>query len=235
MGRTISYVPDSTIGQRAVLRRKYAYHHHLKERAVRMAGNRVVGSAYADFRTSVPLFTFPRTLKTNRHVMRSESDVPVRYVRWYASPAKFNVVAAEVAFHERGTGREIPFSVLDLPDAIYGFGEDKMTDGDVLTTFQAKENGNKVLTFDLGGLYRLDDMLFVPHNDGNYIEAGDEYELFYHAGVDGWKSLGRQIAVADSLVYDNVPGNAVLWLRDLTKGREEQQFILDEYGEQLFH
>lgn len=235
LGRTVSYVPDSTSGHRAVLRRKYAYHHHLKERGLRMAGNRAVGSAYADFRTSVPLFTFPRTLKTNRHVMRAETDVPVRYVRWYANPAKFNVVAAEVAFHERGTGREIPFSVLDLPDAIYGFGEDKMTDGDVLTTFQAKEPGSQVLTFDLGGLYRLDDMLFVPHNDGNYIEAGDEYELFYHAGVDGWKSLGRQTAVSDSLVYDNVPGNAVLWLRDLTKGKEEQQFILDEYGEQSFH
>ena len=235
LGRTVSYVPDSTSGHRAVLRRKYAYHHHLKERGLRMAGNRAVGSAYADFRTSVPLFTFPRTLKTNRHVMRAETDVPVRYVRWYASPAKFNVVVAEVAFHEWGTGREIPFTVLDLPDAIYGFGEDKMTDGDVLTTFQAKEPGSQVLTFDLGGLYRLDDMLFVPHNDGNYIEAGDEYELFYHAGVDGWKSLGRQTAVSDSLVYDNVPGNAVLWLRDLTKGREEQQFILDEYGEQSFH
>ena len=235
LGRTVSYVPDSTSGHRAVLRRKYAYHHHLKERGQRMAGNRAVGSAYADFRTSVPLFTYPRTLKTNRHVMRTETDVPVRYVRWYANPAKFNVVVAEVAFHERGTGREIPFSVLDLPDAIYGFGEDKMTDGDVLTTFQAKEPGSQVLTFDLGGLYRLDDMLFVPHNDGNYIEAGDEYELFYHAGVDGWKSLGRQTAVSDSLVYDNVPGNAVLWLRDLTKGKEEQQFILDEYGEQSFH
>ena len=110
-----------------------------------------------------------------------------------------------------------------------------MTDGDVLTTYQSKKNGHQVLTFDLGSQYRLGSMLYVPHNDGNYIEPGDEYELFYHAGVDGWKSLGRQTAVADSLVYDNVPGNAVLWLRDLTKGREEQQFILDEYGEQSFH
>ena len=200
-----------------------------------MAGNRVVGSAYADFRASVPLFTFPYTLKTNRHVMRAETDIPIRYVRWYANPAKFHVAVAEVAFHERGTGWEIPFTVLDLPDAIYGFGVDKMMDGDVLTTYQAKEEGNQVLTYDLGGYYQLNDMLFVPHNDGNYIEAGDEYELFYHDGMDGWKSLGRQIAVADSLVYDNVPRNSVLWLRDLTKGREEQQFILDEYGEQLFH
>ena len=78
-------------------------------------------------------------------------------------------------------------------------------------------------------------MLFVPHNDGNYIEQGDKYELFYHDGVEGWKSLGKQTALADSLVYENVPSHAVFWLCDLTKGREEQQFILDEYGEQLFH
>ena len=174
-------------------------------------------------------------MKTNRHVMRAETDVPVRYVRWYANPAKFNVVAAEVAFYEQGTGRKIPFQVFDLPEAVYGFGKDKMTDGDVLTTYQAKGAGNRVLTFDLGGHYRLGEMLYVPHNDGNYIEAGDEYELFYHDGAAGWKSLGRQTALADSLVYENVPGNAVLWLRDLTKGKEEQQFILDKDGEQLFH
>ena len=235
LGATVSYVPDTATGHRAVLRRKYAYHHHLKERAVRMSGNRVEGSLYKDFRSSVPLFTFPRTLKTNRQVMEAETDVAVRYVRWYAEPAKFNVVAAEVAFYEQGTGKCIPYRVLDLPESSYGFGVEKMTDGDVLTTYQAKEAGSQVLTFDLGGHYRLGSMLYVPHNDGNYIEAGDEYELFYHDGARGWQPLGRQTALADSLVYDNVPGNAVLWLRDLTKGKEEQQFILNNDGEQVFH
>ena len=235
LGRTVSYVPDTTARHRAVLRRKYAYHHHLKERAVRMAGNRVVGSAYADFRTSYPLFTITHNLKTNRHVMCAETDVPVRYVRWFANPAKFHVSVAEVAFYERETDAKLPYRVVGFPDAVYDYGEERMHDDDVLTTYQAKEEGNQVLTFDLGASFRLGSMLYVPHNDGNYIDPGDEYELFYHGGAEGWKSLGRQRAVVDSLVYDNVPGNAVLWLRDLTKGREEQQFILDENGEQLFH
>ena len=235
LGRTVSYVPDSASGHSAVLRRKYAYHHHLKERAVRMAGNRVVGSAYADFRTSYPLFTITHNLKTNRHVMCAETDVPVRYVRWFANPAKFHVSVAEVAFYERETDAKLPYRVIGFPDAVYDYGEERMHDDDVLTTYQAKEEGNQVLTFDLGASFRLGSMLYVPHNDGNYIDPGDEYELFYHGGAEGWKSLGRQRAVVDSLVYDNVPGNAVLWLRDLTKGREEQQFILDGNGEQLFH
>lgn len=235
LGNTVNYVPDVQNVVRAVLRRKYAYHHNLKERGLRMAGNHAVGSEYADFRTSYRLFTFPHTLKTNRQVMLAEANVPVRYVRWYANPSKFNVVVAEAAFFEYGTGREIPFSLLDLPESVYGHGAEYMTDGDVLTSYQSKDKGSQVLTFDLGKRYRLGKMLYVPHNDGNYIEPGDVYELFYHAGVEGWKSLGRQTAEADSLIYDNVPAHAVLWLRDLTKGREEQQFILDENGEQLFH
>ena len=235
LGSTVSYVPDTAAMHRAVLRRKYSYHFHLKERAVRMAGNLAVGSAHADFRTSVALFTFPRTLKTNRHWMDAESDVPVRYVRWYANPAKYNVVAAEVAFYEEGTDRPLPYRVPDLPEPVFGQGLSCMRDGDVLTTYKSMEAGDQVLTFDLGGHYRLGRMLYMPHNDGNYIEPGDEYELFYHDGTRGWQSLGRQTAVADSLVYEHVPGNAVLWLRDLTKGKEEQQFILDEDGEQVFH
>lgn len=235
LGRTVSYVPDTMTRHRAVLRRKYSYHFHLKERAVRMAGNRVEGSVYKDFRSSVPLFTFPRTLKTNRQLMEVESDVAVRYVRWYAEPAKYNAMAAEIAFYESGSGQSLPYTLPDLPEPDYNLGPEKMHDNDVLTYYQPKEPGAHTVTFDLGSAYRLSRMLFVPHNDGNYIEPGDEYELFYHDGARGWQPLGRQTAVADSLVYDNVPSNAVLWLRDLTKGKEEQQFILDNDGEQLFH
>ena len=235
LGRTVLHVPDWRNPTRALLRRKYAFHHHLKERGLRMAGNRVIGSFRRDFRFSDTLFTFPHTLKTNRHVMVSASDRPVRYVRWDAVPSRFNVSVAEIAFHEYGTGRKLPFRLIDPPAPAYGHGAACMTDGDVLTTYQARVAGPQTLVFDLGGSHRLSDMLYIPHNDGNYIEPGDTYELFYQDGIGGWKSLGRKTATADSLVYDSVPGNAVFWLRDLTKGREEQQFVLDGRGEQSFH
>lgn len=235
MGRTVLHVPDWQHPTRALLRRKYAFHHHLRERGLRMAGNRVIGSSGSEFRFPDTLFTFPRTLKTNRHVMVSASDRPVRYLRWEAVPSRFNVSVAEIAFHEYGTGRKLPFRLVDPPAPSYGHGTECMTDGDVLTTYQARENGPQTLVFDLGGIHRLSDMLFIPHNDGNYIDPGDTYELFYHDGTGGWKSLGRKTADADSLVYEGVPGNAVFWLRDLTKGREEQQFVLDGQGEQSFH
>ena len=78
-------------------------------------------------------------------------------------------------------------------------------------------------------------MLYTPWNDDNYVSPGEEYELFYHNGIGGWQSLGKQMATSDSLVYDNIPSNAILWLRNLTKGKEEQQFIIDQEGNQSFH
>lgn len=48
----------------------------------------------------------------------------------------------------------------------------------------------------------------------------------------GW-SLGRKTAVEAQLVYENVPVNALLWLTNLSRGRDEQVFYIED-GEQVF-
>ncbi|MCM1450358.1 MAG: hypothetical protein NC082_08445 [Clostridiales bacterium] len=51
--------------------------------------------------------------------------------------------------------------------------------------------------------------------------------------TDGkWKSLGQKTASDISLVYDNVPEKALLLLRDLSKGKDERIFMIDETGRQ---
>lgn len=67
----------------------------------------------------------------------------------------------------------------------------------------------------------------MPHNDDNFIRQGDCYELFYNEGVNGWKSLGKQIADTTYLEYD-IPDNALLLLRDYTRGHEEQIFYMQD-------
>lgn len=74
---------------------------------------------------------------------------------------------------------------------------------------------------------------FSPRNDDNYIWPGDEYELFFQNGTNGWISVGKQIAGHDRLLHYEVPSNALFWLRNLTKGREEQVFYMKN-GKQLF-
>lgn len=55
----------------------------------------------------------------------------------------------------------------------------------------------------------------------NFIRVGDRYELFYFSS-EGWKSLGCQRADSAELIYDNAPRHAVFWLKNLTRGKEEQ-------------
>ena len=108
---------------------------------------------------------------------------------------------------------------------------DHITDGDILSYFQARDT-SCFITYDLGKTTTIGKVVFSPRNDDNYVWPGDEYELFYQDGVNGWKSLGVQTATGWELEY-RVPDNALLWLRDRTKGREEQVFIYKE-GKQYF-
>lgn len=73
---------------------------------------------------------------------------------------------------------------------------------------------------------------YVPRNYDNYIKPGNEYELFI-SRRDGWASLGRKTAVADSLVYEKVPQNALLYLKNHSGGQEERIFLMKD-GKQVF-
>jgi len=53
------------------------------------------------------------------------------------------------------------------------------------------------------------------------------YELFYF-DLDGWRSLGVQEGNNFFLEYDNVPKNALYWLRNLTTGVEERIFTYSD-------
>ena len=63
---------------------------------------------------------------------------------------------------------------------------------------------------------------YQVRNDGNHINIGDEYELFYWNKE--WKTLGKQIA-KDTVLYYKTPSNAVLWLKNNSNGIEENVFI----------
>jgi hypothetical protein len=70
-----------------------------------------------------------------------------------------------------------------------------------------------------------------PRNDKNGEYAGMHYQLLYWD--DEWKSLGKKVAKADSIVFNGIPDNSVLWLRNLDEGLEERIFTMRE-GEQIW-
>lgn len=72
---------------------------------------------------------------------------------------------------------------------------------------------------------------YMTRNDDNNVRIGDTYELFYW-DMD-WVSLGKQIADDFSLTFHHIPQNALLLLRDLTRGRMNEFScikMLSRYG-----
>ena len=71
-----------------------------------------------------------------------------------------------------------------------------------------------------------------PEDDSNLVFPGEKYELLYWNGK--WNSLGIKVADRTFLDYDNVPRNALLWLRNLDKGVQERIFVYDK-GRQVWY
>ena len=65
-----------------------------------------------------------------------------------------------------------------------------VADGDPLSYYLSLDKGGEVVV-DLGCAAVIDCLEYMPRNDDNFISPGDTYELFCHAGTEGWKSLGN--------------------------------------------
>lgn len=82
------------------------------------------------------------------------------------------------------------------------------------TTLELKPDFGSKVTIEVDRKY--------PEDDSNKIVIGDKYELFYW--YEGWKSLGAQTANQNILYFKDAPKNALFWIRDLTKGKQERIF-----------
>ena len=72
----------------------------------------------------------------------------------------------------------------------------------------------------------VDVVKYITKNDKNGIYPGHLYELFYF-NRGKWESLGKKVATADYIEYDNVPSGALYWLRNHTEGKEERPFTVN--------
>jgi len=150
-----------------------------------------------------------------------------RYIHPHGDVAEIEV--CEPGSLVRLTGRAIG-NCQPLPGSQYA----NAFDGDVLTQFltdDAREDTWVGLVFDKPR--RIGRIAYLRRNDGNCICNGELYELFYWDNK--WISLGQQTGSNKTyrLTYRNVPTNALLLLRDLTKGAEERIFTYEK-GEQVW-
>ncbi|GIZ16534.1 hypothetical protein RCZ15_26000 [Capnocytophaga catalasegens] len=142
---------------------------------------------------------------------------------------------AEIHFFDKNN-KEIIF------DTIYSNGKPwkdvalyqlkNCNDNDPVSFFHTWEMGTSIF-FETKSPKSVKKIKLIPRNDDNFIREGDEYELFYNNGEKGWVSLGRQTGTDKAILYYQVPKNSVLWLKNHTRGKEEQIFTY-ENGRQVF-
>lgn len=160
-----------------------------------------------------------------------ESDTLYRYWRYFAVPGSFGTIAEFQLFRDGVDSM--------LMGKIYGTtgrynnntAHSNAFDNDWLTYHQSTNLVSDVwIAMDFGEPVTVDRARCVPRSDDNAIHYGDTYELTYFADGE-WVSRGEQIARKRFLLYDSVPRNSLLLLKNTSRGREERIFTY-ENGEQ---
>ncbi|MFS4457308.1 discoidin domain-containing protein [Maribacter sp. 2304DJ31-5] len=98
-------------------------------------------------------------------------------------------------------------------------------DDDLLSYFSPRKIEDSIswIGMDFGKRQKISKLYFAPRSDVNYVKPGDNYELLYWN--DKWVSLGIKKAETHNVQYDNVPEKALMWLRNLSEGIEEELFV----------
>jgi hypothetical protein len=203
-----------------------------------LLGGKIQAANRADFADAVTIHTItdeyvPDKIPTN-------CTKGYRYWRYLGADGTFGSIA-ELAFFAdtarlKGQSIACPFAEKEVID--------KAFDNNWLTNFETSAGDHdKWLTetdadatghsngawvgMDFGRTQKVDFVRVVPRSDDNDIHPGDEYELKYWNNRE-WISLGKKKAEGNVLHYDNVPKNALLWVKDYTQGWDERPFLYNE-------
>lgn len=223
--------PQTEKEEQVVLKRKMSLNQTIAEFMNRgVIGAKIEGCSNSSFHNPTLLYAFTDTLHTNYYELAlPDTNKLYRYIRFYAPPGKQLELGELSVFAHANDKEKIQMKRMNDLEPIEKL--DNIVDNDLLTYFASRDTSCWI-TYDLGKTTTVGKIVFSPRNDDNYISPGDTYELFYQDGTNGWKSLGKQTAETQKLIY-NVPQNALLWLRNRTKGKEEQVFIYKD-GKQYF-
>lgn len=217
------FIPSSE-KQSIYLERKYTMK-FMNEHMKRFTGGVFEASNNPYFIHSEVLYTIDSITHPKFFSIDLQINEPYRYIRYFSPDNSLCNMAELIFFDEKG--KEIIGEVIGSEGSI--FNEERLNkyavfDKDPLTFFNAPELAGMWVGMDFKQPKKISEIIFLPRNDDNFIKEGEKYELFY-ADKSEWKSLGTKIGTSSQvLIYDNVPKDALFWLRNLTKGKEERPF-----------
>lgn len=223
--KTWNFIPDTLQRGNVHLTRKYPMRNNLRflETAV---GVKIEGANFQDFRDAQLLHQVIDTPKVNYNIITPTSKLPRRYVK-YTAPKKEKIELAELAFFGDTLTKEqyFPIKIYSQQQlsTVHQSTLKLIVDNDWASFYRSEFTGESLIV-DFGESKRIEQIILIPRNDDNFIHLGDEYELFYQNGTKGWVSLGKKVAEKSYLEYFNVPQNALFWLCNHTRGKEERSF-----------
>ena len=218
----------SNIGS-VTLNRKYPLNTRIVGFAKSMTNGIFEGADNPDFSDAVILYEISGIPESRMQKVRITDDRPYRYIRYRRPAGIFSI--AEIKLYG-SDGKEIVFRPMackpleNIPEQM-----DKVFDNDPLTYFEISGGISLWIGADLGKPMTVSEIAFAPRNDDNAVSPGDVYELFYWNGK--WESIGMKQADDYTITFTDVPQNALLWLRDLTRGCEERPFTYEK-GKQIW-
>jgi hypothetical protein len=222
------------------LTRKYPPKAGLKLFNDEVLGATIEASNDRNFTNPAKLFTLTDTLQPYFEDHSFKNQNYYRYYRMTSPSYSLHFAELEFLTDRKGAGvsKAAILPIFDFADTIVkpAFKLNGTLIGDRKDSLAFDHNNltftfQKVLTIDFGKPERINRVRILPRNADNGITIADRYELFFWDNE--WKSSGEKVAKYNFLQFDNIPAGTIYWLRNRTKGQEEQPFFYKE-GKQEF-
>lgn len=220
---------ERTKRQTMTLLRKYPFMSYKDEVNRRLDGGRFEASNDRGFNKVVTLHTHHGLTDGNWYEIKVKNDGEYRFVRYIGADNSYCNINEMEWFSP--DGEKIQGEIIGT-QGIEGKTKENVFDGDILTGFEGDSPDGHWVGLKFNRPVKLGRIRYIPRNDGNCIEVGDEYELLYWHD-NNWKSLGKKKATENQLVYDAVPSGGLYVIRNHTKGKEERIFTYED-GKQVW-
>lgn len=195
----------------------------------RMNGGEFQASNREDFSDGVLLHKHQGITNGNWYDINVRSQKKFQYLRYIGGKGSYCNIN-ELEFYE-ANGSKIMGEIIGSEGEENSLKEN-VFDGDILTGFSAKSPDGNWVGIKLNTPKQVSKIRYIGRNDGNGIEIGDHYALYYWT-KNGWTKFEEKIATVNSLIFYNVPSDGLYILRDKSKGKEERIFTYNK-GRQVW-
>lgn len=213
---------NPTQTEEVTLHRKYPLSKRVTDFANYMQGGIFEGANRIDFLDASELYYIDSTPLTRMQRVSTTSKQKFKYFRYRKPQGVFSLSELRI-FNDSGeeiVGKLISCNALSKDSQV-----EKIIDNNILSFYTLPSGIDIWIGLALKYPQTITSVEFCPRTDDNDISPGDQYELFYWNNK--WISLEKKQADDYFIKFKNVPCNALLWLRDLSKGKEERPFTIN--------